>query len=69
MVINLPSALNSQALSAPETAAYLNHYRCPVCQSEWHAEWACGCNDRCPTCHREITPYASVPLSGANDGV
>ncbi len=38
---------------------YSNHYRCPHCQQEWQDEWDCACNDKCPTCHKEIEPYAS----------
>ena len=38
---------------------YLNHYHCPHCQLEWQDEWDCTCNDKCPTCNKEIEPYAS----------
>ena len=38
---------------------YSNHYRCPYCQQEWQDEWDCACNDKCPTCHKEIEAYAS----------
>ncbi len=29
------------------------------CRREWHEEWSCTCNDRCPVCNHEIEPYAS----------
>ena len=38
---------------------YSNHYYCSACQQEWHDEWDCECNDRCPTCNTEIEPYQS----------
>jgi len=38
---------------------YLNHYRCPYCQQDWQDEWDCACNDRCPSCDKEIVPYHS----------
>ena len=38
---------------------YSNYYRCPHCQQEWQDEWDCTCNDKCPTCHKEIEAYAS----------
>ena len=38
---------------------YSNHYCCPYCGLEWHDEWDCACNDRCPTCNKEIEPYES----------
>lgn len=40
---------------------YLNHYQCP-CGEEWEDSWSCMCNDRCPSCNKEIEPYASEDL-------
>ena len=40
-------------------AWYSNQYCCPYCRLEWQYEWDCACNDRCPTCNKEIEPYAS----------
>lgn len=37
---------------------YTNYYRCP-CGEEWDDEWSCACNDRCPACNKEVTPYIS----------
>ena len=39
---------------------YSNHYCCPYCQLEWQDEWDCECNDKCPTCTKEIEPYESI---------
>ena len=46
----------------PGFLRYLNHYRCPYCQTEWQDEWDYGCNDHCPDCNKEITPYQSDPI-------
>ena len=36
--------------------SYLKYYRCP-CGARWVDTWICTCNDRCPSCNREIEPY------------
>ena len=62
MTMTTPNASDDQVLTGhPNVVRYLNHYHCPVCQTEWQDEWDCGCNDRCPRCRREIEPYASLP--------
>jgi hypothetical protein len=50
---------SSQSDSETPSAWYINHYCCPYCQLEWQDEWDCACNDRCPTCNKEIEPYES----------
>lgn len=40
-----------------EASRFLNHYRCPYDGTEWEDVWDCTCNDRCPTCDKEIEPY------------
>ncbi|OAI24207.1 hypothetical protein A1356_16105 [Methylomonas koyamae] len=45
---------------------YLNQYRCPYCQIQWDDEWNCACNDRCPSCNAEISPYHSEVLTEEN---
>lgn len=35
-----------------------NFYECP-CGTSWQDLWSCACNDRCPTCNREIEPSNS----------
>ena len=41
---------------------FLNYYRCPCCQIDWTDEWDCQCNDKCPSCNKEITPYKSEEI-------
>lgn len=41
---------------------YVNSYRCPDDGTEWEDTWTATCNDRCPTCNKEIEPYASVDV-------
>lgn len=38
---------------------YRNYYRCPDDGEEWEDVWLHACNDRCPVCNKEITPYKS----------
>jgi len=52
----------SHSHSEIEGVRYLNHYRCPYCQTEWEDEWDCACNDRCPDCNKEIEPYDSTVI-------
>jgi hypothetical protein len=40
------------------TSMFTNHYRC-VCGTEWEDTWDCACNDRCPSCNKEIEPHHS----------
>jgi len=44
-----------------EDKQFINKYRCP-CGHEWEDQWDCKCNDRCPTCDKEIEPYESVEI-------
>jgi hypothetical protein len=45
-----------------ESGAFVNYYRCPVDNTHWADSWSCACNDKCPTCGREIEPYKSLDL-------
>ena len=38
---------------------YINYYRCKDCDIEWEMEWDADCDDKCPKCHSEYTPYKS----------
>lgn len=38
---------------------YLNYYECVRCGRKWGDEWDCMCDDRCPQCNLEMTPYLS----------
>ncbi len=49
-------------LSEPIEVRFLNSYYCPYDGAEWEDTWDCMCNDRCPTCHREISPSQSTDL-------
>lgn len=42
---------------------FLNHYKCPRCNTEWDDEWDCMCDDDCPSCGmRHISPHNSEDL-------
>jgi hypothetical protein len=41
---------------------YLNHYICVRCDQHWDDEWDCMCDDRCPNCDLEMTPYLSEDM-------
>jgi len=43
---------------------FLNKYR--HCNIQWDDEWDCECNDRCPECNKEITPFASYEVEGVD---
>jgi hypothetical protein len=45
-----------------EEIRFINHYRCPVDGTEWSDEWSCTCNDKCPTCNKEIEPSESEDI-------
>ena len=36
---------------------YITHYY--HCGNSWTDVWSCICNDRCPVCGAEITPFDS----------
>lgn len=46
-----------------ETMRFRNHYHCDDCDVEWQDDWSCMCNDRCPSCNKEIEPYESEDLA------
>jgi hypothetical protein len=46
---------------------YVNHYECIRCHHFWSDEWDCMCDDRCPSCDLEMTPYLSYDrITGRN---
>ena len=45
---------------------YLNHYRCDECDVSWDDEWDCCCDDECPNCGRDFSPYESEDLNDDN---
>jgi len=50
-----------------EEIRFLNHYKCPDDRTEWSDEWSCACNDRCPTCNKEIEPYESEEIDAPSE--
>src|ERR1700731_3205716 len=42
-----------------EEIRFMNHYQCPDDGTERTDRWSCACNDKCPTCNKEIEPYES----------
>lgn len=46
---------------------YRNFYECPDDGTTWQDEWSCKCDDRCPTCTKEIEPYKSEDLRPFED--
>lgn len=44
-------------------AWYRNCYYCEECSSGWEDEWSCGCDDECPECGRDFSPFDSIDLS------
>jgi len=42
-----------------DSRLWRNFYLCPDCDVEWEDVWDCQCNDRCPSCNKEIQPYKS----------
>ena len=50
-----------------ETIRFVNHYRCPDDGTEWTDRWSCACNDRCPTCNKEIEPYESEEIDAPSE--
>ncbi len=47
----------TQATQVAKTV-WTNHYLCP-CGEEWSDEHDATCNDRCPVCRKEISPFIS----------
>jgi len=46
-----------EAVATAEEIRFINHYQCPDDRTEWTDRWNCACNDKCPTCNKEIEPY------------
>lgn len=44
-------------------AWFLNRYRCDHCGTKWDDEWSCMCNDECPTCGDDQSPFESDDLT------
>lgn len=48
-------------------AWFRKSYTCP-CGEEWSDEWSCLCNDKCPSCNKEIEPDEDEDLTVIVDG-
>lgn len=46
---------------------YTNRYRCDACKVEWEDTWSCACDDECPECGADISPYDSECDLDADD--
>lgn len=44
-------------------AWFLNKYACTHCGTAWADEWSCCCDDECPECGTDFSPYYSLDLS------
>lgn len=47
-------------------SSFTNHYRCPHDGTTWQDVWSCACNDKCPTCNKEIEPFESEDSAEAS---
>jgi hypothetical protein len=54
--------MSSIQLSKENNAMFRNFYHCSECGEEWTDEWSCTCNDRCPKCNAETSPYSSEEI-------
>lgn len=71
--------MNTQTTSSASTASdsddsdddgqwFINLFRCPSCDAEWHDEWSCIVNNDCPECEaRDIEPYDSKQVGDDPD--
>ncbi|WP_019025419.1 MULTISPECIES: hypothetical protein [unclassified Thioalkalivibrio] len=41
---------------------FLNYYRCEDCDTDWEDEWDSTCDDDCPSCGKDFSPYMSEEL-------
>jgi hypothetical protein len=42
---------------------YKNYYKCDKCGQEWEDMWDSTCDDECPNCGTEMTPYESEDIN------
>jgi rubrerythrin len=41
---------------------FRNFYECPRCGTTWTDGWSSMCDDRCPSCGIEVSPFHSVEI-------
>lgn len=46
---------------------YLNTYYCGRCGIEWTDKWDCQCDDECPNCGVDYSPYKSEIIEEDGD--
>ena len=54
---------------------YINYYSCDhkgslkegQRKSYWTDAWSCMCNDRCPVCNHEVSPFESIDIGDENE--
>jgi hypothetical protein len=57
-----PQVTANSSEGAVGPRAFVNYYLCPIDNAHWSDTWSCTCDDKCPTCGREIEPYKSLDL-------
>lgn len=45
---------------------FTNYYHCAGCDKEWESYWSCACDDQCPRCGLDHSPYNWV-VEGEDD--
>ena len=62
----IPSATEiGNSHSGDEPIVFRNYYRCEDDGTEWSDDWSSKCNDRCPTCDTELSPYYSQEIDNS----
>ena len=64
-VIPTTPEITAFATEEDEPIVFRNYYRCERDGTEWSDDWSCMCNDRCPTCDAEISPYYSEDIDNS----
>lgn len=61
-----PQPLWSEAVTTytcdDQDRTLLNHYHCERCDVEWEDAWICACDDECPVCGDDLSPYESTEI-------
>jgi len=60
--MSIPEAVPDDTDEQSGGDQFVNFYRCDADGTAWVNSWSATCNDRCPTCGREIEPYKSEDL-------
>lgn len=49
----------TEAISDEDENTMINYYECNDCNQSWEDTHSCACNDKCPSCNKEIEPFTS----------